>query len=340
MLPLALISMIAGVAGGLARFGLHINIPESAAHHGALMSGSFLGTVILLERVIVLKRRIYLLLPLLNLLSLPLFLAGEPKLATLALICGGAGMLVTFLIIAMRFPSIEAIVMLAGAAFYLIGNFVLYLTGSYPRTFPHWFGFFLFIITGERLELTRYLNISRNAKTLLLLLLSLTALSLFLPFHYTGRWLVAACLTAVAFWLLRYDMAGISMKKSGQFRYNGLTLFSGYIWLALTGPVMVVFHHAPFGYDAVLHMFFLGFVFSMIMAHAPVILPAVTGLRTRPWHTSLHFWIPLFHLGLTGRIAGDLLPLIPLRQYSGLLLAAVMVGFFVHMGVLLVKGRG
>jgi len=29
------------------------------------------------------------------------------------------------------------------------------------------------------------------------------------------------------------------------------------------------------GYDAVVHAIFLGFVISMVMAHAPVILPAV-----------------------------------------------------------------
>ena len=31
-------------------------------------------------------------------------------------------------------------------------------------------------------------------------------------------------------------------------------------------------------YDAMLHSIFLGFVFSMIFAHAPIILPTITGL--------------------------------------------------------------
>ena len=46
---------------------------------------------------------------------------------------------------------------------------------------------------------------------------------------------------------------------------TGLFAIATYISYTLLGPA----------YDAVVHAVFLGFTLSMIMAHAPVILPAV-----------------------------------------------------------------
>jgi hypothetical protein len=58
-------------------------------------------------------------------------------------------------------------------------------------------------------------------------------------------------------------------------------LIAGYVWLAVGGILWLLFAQL-FGagprYDAMLHSIFLGFVFSMIFAHAPIILPTITGL--------------------------------------------------------------
>jgi hypothetical protein len=55
------------------------------------------------------------------------------------------------------------------------------------------------------------------------------------------------------------------------------------------------------GYDAVVHAVFLGFTMSMVMAHAPVILPAVTG-RALPYHPALYGPVVLLHASLAVRI--------------------------------------
>lgn len=47
----------------------------------------------------------------------------------------------------------------------------------------------------------------------------------------------------------------------------------GFLWISLAQ-----FFSAGPRYDAMLHTIFLGFVFSMIFAHAPIILPTITGL--------------------------------------------------------------
>lgn len=59
------------------------------------------------------------------------------------------------------------------------------------------------------------------------------------------------------------------------------------------------------GYDAVLHAVFLGFVLSMIMAHAPVILPAVIR-RPLPYRPVMYVPLALLHATLLLRVlVGD-----------------------------------
>jgi hypothetical protein len=57
--------------------------------------------------------------------------------------------------------------------------------------------------------------------------------------------------------------------------------------------------------DLALHALGIGFVFSMMLAHAPVILPALARIKVLfGWH----FYVPLalLHASLTVRVAGPL----------------------------------
>jgi hypothetical protein len=54
-------------------------------------------------------------------------------------------------------------------------------------------------------------------------------------------------------------------------------------------------------YDAALHAFFIGFVFSMVFGHAPVILPAVLRVRY-PYHPVLYAPLVLLHASLALRV--------------------------------------
>lgn len=62
-----------------------------------------------------------------------------------------------------------------------------------------------------------------------------------------------------------------------------------------------------------LHIFFVGFVFSMIFAHASVIIPSLTG-KLVPW--SRYFYLPFFllHGFLLLRVLGDLISQYSLRS--------------------------
>ena len=94
---------------------------------------------------------------------------------------------------------------------------------------------------------------------------------------------------------------------------------------------MVVYSPLESGlrYDAVLHSFFLGFVFSMIFGHAPVIFPAV--LRLQP---SFRGWfyghVGLLHAALLIRIGADVIKQGAGRQWGSVLSALAIALFLVN----------
>ena len=338
LLPLAMIGLIAGIWAGLIRSGWSFSFSHIAAHHGALMVGSFLGTLIIIERAVTFKEKWILLIPLINAFSIPLFFLDIINPAIDMLIIGGVGMFVLFVIISYRHPAIYHYIITAGALCYVIGSIILINTHSYPATFQWWMAFFMLTIVGERLELSRFLNINKLLKSVLVLLLGIFMIGVILPFHSQwGDYFFAAGLAGSGLWLMRYDMALKAVKKEGQFRYSGILLITGYIWLLITAAIVLFAPGFLYSYDAGLHAFFLGFVFSMIFAHAPIILPAVVGVLTKPYHPILYFWFVLFQLSLIVRIAADLLELPYFRYWSALITSIAIIFFFINMMILTFK---
>ena len=70
--------------------------------------------------------------------------------------------------------------------------------------------------------------------------------------------------------------------------------------------------------DAALHGVFVGYVLSMVFAHAPIILPAVARVAV-PFHVVLFVPLTVLHVGLALRIGGDLTSHAVLRQTGGVL---------------------
>ena len=98
-------------------------------------------------------------------------------------------------------------------------------------------------------------------------------------------------LVLLAAWLIAFDLARVTIRQDRLPRYVAACLLAGYFWLGLAGALIAL----ATAYDAALHAFFVGFVFSMVFGHAPVILPAVLrcGFPTIPCSTSpLHFFTP------------------------------------------------
>ena len=76
----------------------------------------------------------------------------------------------------------------------------------------------------------------------------------------------------------------------------------------------------------------------MIFGHAPIILPAVTGLAL-PYRPAFYFLLALLHAGLVLRVMGDLAPTLSLRQWGGLLNVTAIVLFILVSGASVIRGR-
>jgi len=122
-------------------------------------------------------------------------------------------------------------------------------------------------------------------------------------------------LLGLAAWLGRYDIARHTVHQTGLTRFVAVCLLSGYAWLAVGGLLGLAggFGTGHAWRDAALHAVFLGFVFSMVIGHAPIIFHAVMRVRI-PYHPV--FYLPLVALHMSGlaRVAGVLGEIWPLRQ--------------------------
>jgi hypothetical protein len=291
LLFLGFVSLVFGVAGGLARLTPGMAAPGGAiALHGALMVSAFLGTLISLERAAALDR--------LWAYAAPLF-AGVGGLlivsATYApgfalLVAAAAVFVVCSAVILRKQASLETGTLLAGAAAWLAGNAALYAGG---QPVGWWIAFFVLTIGAERLELSRYLKRSAFSRIAFVVLAAGTLLSA----PDASLRLQGAVLVLFAAWLLRYDLARITVRQAKLPRFVAVCLLAGYFWLAVAGAIFI----AAGPWDAALHALFLGFVFSMIFGHAPVILPAVLGVRF-PYRPVLYVPLALLHASLALRV--------------------------------------
>jgi hypothetical protein len=188
---------------------------------------------------------------------------------------------------------------------------VLWLGGTAVPVLAPWLvGFVVLTIAGERLELAR-IAMGPSAGSTLVLIASglLTGVVAALLWPRPGTALLGAALLALTGWLAAHDVARRTIHTAGLTRYMAGCMLAGYCWLGVAGASWLLGGPALDGvrYDALLHAVFLGFTLSMIMAHAPVILPAVLR-RPLPYHPALIAPAALLHASLALRLwVGDAL---------------------------------
>lgn len=289
LLALGFVSLALGIAGGLARltpFGL---LPAAISLHGALMVSAFFGTVISLERAVALERPWAYAAPFCAGLSGIVLLAGF-GIAGMALMALAAALLfVSNVVVLQRQRSLETATLLAGAAAWLAGNLMVFYGQA---AVPWWIAFFALTIGAERLELSRYLKRGPAVRVAFMLLAA--AILVLPPFPAA----LGAALVLLALWLSAFDLARVTVRQSALPRYVAVCLLAGYFWLAVGGALMAL----SLAYDAALHAIFVGFVFSMVFGHAPVILPAVLRVRF-PYRAFLYVPLALLHGSLAVRVA-------------------------------------
>lgn len=333
LMALALLALLAGGWAGLERIGWNIPAlqPALATVHGPLMVAGVLGTVISLERAVALGRRWAYAAPLLHGLGGLLLILGVPGWpGPLMLTFGALALVAIFVTLLRRQPTPFMLVMTLGAATLLIGN-ILWLGGWPPLPIVEWWmGFLVLTIAGERLELGRLRQLPERAEELFLLLIVLLLSGLMVVAFAAdmGVRIVSLSFIGMAAWLLRYDIARRTIRKTGLTRYIAVCLLSGYVWLGMSGVIGVVVGAVAAGplYDAMLHTVFVGFVLAMIFGHAPVIIPAVLGAQVR-FAPVFYGHLALLHASLLLRVVGDLAGLGMVRRWGGLLNAVTILFF-------------
>lgn len=333
----AMFCLLSGLWSGLTRIGWDLSILPITAHHGAIMVGGFLGTLITLEKIIPLKKKSLYLIPFLNASSVFFFLANQPEIAIYILVLSSAALSFVFLYFFHSQRSMVYFLMLLGALCWVTGNILLLTKSFYPLAFPWWVAFALFVISAERLELMKFLPVGRSSKKILVAMLLFFVIGVLFSFHGTGNLICGVSLAAVSLWLMRNDLVAINLKKVNLPQYIAIALLSGYISLLLTGIFFVVLSDQWSTYDVIVHSFFIGFVLSMIFAHGPIILPGVMGISVTPFHKTLYLWLTLLHTSWLIRIFSDVFMEMEVRRMSGLLTAIAILGYFVTMAVLTIR---
>jgi hypothetical protein len=346
LLLFSILVVLAGLWAGLLRMGWNLPWlqPGLALAHGPLMVGGFLGTLVGLERAVALGRRWGYLAPGFSALGAVALLVGvRGPAGPLLLLLGSLVLVAIFGVFLRQQPALFTATMAAGAAAWAAGN-GLWLAGTpIPRMVHWWMAFLVLTIVGERLELSRLLPPSRRNRLLFVLALAiyLAGLAVASIWQVPGLALAGAGMIALALWLARFDVARRTLRQPGLPRFAALCLLAAYAWLAAGGVLAMLAGRWPAAaelrYDAMLHAVFLGFVFSMIFAHAPIVFPAVTGLRLQ-FRPSFYSHVVLLHLGLLLRIGGDCAGSSWSYRWGGLLNVAAILLFVANSARALLLG--
>jgi hypothetical protein len=324
-------SLLVGLWVGLARLGLTLpgGMPALAEFHGALMISGFLGTVISLERAVAIGRWWSYAAPVLSAIGAAALVVGAPVFASGTFLLAGIALTFNSGTVVVRQPALFTVILTVAAACW-VGGTLVWINGAPAADVAGWgLAFLVLTIAAERLELSRLLSPPRSSQLTFILAAALIIIGVArgelagesAPFSGVG-------LLAVTVWLIRHDIALRTIRLAGQARFSAACLLAGYFWLGLAGLVLLV---APpgataFSYDAAVHAIAIGFVLSMIFGHAPIILPAVTGLRVR-YSAAVYGPLVVLHLSVLLRIAADLFEHVEMRAFSGPITIIAFAGY-------------
>ena len=343
LLVLGFAGLVVGAGAGLARLGWNVPATMLAASglHGPLMICGFFGVVIALERAVAVGRHWAYLGPLLSGAGGIALIAGALVPGVWLFVAGSLVFLAASAAIWNRQKALFTVVLALGAACWAAGNVLWALGSQAADVVTWWFAFLILTIAGERLELSRFLAPSHGAKWSFVAIIVLIVAGLIGASTAWGSQAFAAGLLALSLWLLTQDIARRTVRDKGLTRYIAVCLLSGYAWLAIASGIMLAAGGLSPGapsHDAAMHALGLGFVFSMVFGHAPIIVPAVLRVNL-PYHPAFYGPLALLHLSLLARVAGDAAGDPVWTRAGGLLNALALAAFIAVMASAGVRGR-
>ena len=325
---IAFSALVLGVWMGLMRIGWAIGSPPAPGTHGPILVLGFLGTVIGMERAVAIGRSWAWATPILAAGSVIAMLTGAPVELTGALLLVAGSILIALFAVAYRIqPESHIILMGIGAVAWVLAAGSWLAGEPVPSLVPWLAAFLILTIAGERLELARLIATSRSSKWQLAGAVAIVIAGSTIAWvsAETGARIAGLGNLLIAIWLLRYDIARRTIRLGGVTRYMAAGLLIGYAWLAVSGALWIAtgLEFASTGYDAALHTLFLGFIMSMIMAHAPIVIPALAGLA---FPFGREMWVPLIFLQISVivRVVGDLAGSYEVKKWGGMLNAVAL----------------
>ena len=298
LLLAAVFALAAAIAGGLARLGVVAPLGSTALNHAALMISGFLGTVIALERAVALGKGWAYGAPLSAGAGAIALAFGFDAAARILWIAAPLLFIAASVEIVRRQAMLHTVLLLVAAMCWAAGNLFFLYSTSLAAISP-WFAFLVLTIAAERLELTRLARRGPAARPTFI-----AAAALLLAGAFFSQLAFGAGLVALAAWLAVFDVARRTVRAAGFARYSAIALIAGYAWLAAAGIAWMLAHaELPVPRDFALHALGLGFVFSMILAHAPLVVPVIARV---PMRFTPAFYAPLalLHASVAVRLFG------------------------------------
>lgn len=343
LLVLGFVGLIVGALAGLARLGWTVPAlaASASALHGPLMICGFFGVVIALERAVAIGRLWAYAAPLCAGLGGVAAVAGATSVAPWLFFAGSLGFVAASVDVFRRQSALFTFTLGLGALCWSIGSAAWALGSPVHEIVAWWLAFLILTIAGERLELSRFMPPSPIAKRLFAAILVVIGAGLAATRWPWGSVIFAAGLLALALWLAKQDIARRTVRGKGLTRFIAVCLLSGYAWLAVGAAAILGAGGLAPGtpaYDAALHALALGFVFSMVFGHAPIIFPAVLRVAV-PYHPTFYVPLALLHGSLLVRLAGDATGDFGWTRAGGLGNAVALAAFIVSTASAVVRGR-
>ncbi|HET9643817.1 MAG TPA: hypothetical protein VFP68_10790 [Burkholderiaceae bacterium] len=295
---LAVVNLVLGIAGGLARFGAPGPRGPALALHGLLLVSGFFGTLVALERFIAVGRTAWLLAPVASAVGGLMAWSGAPVQAALIawLVAGFALMSGCVFEAARGSMRLPLLLRILGAACWSVGN-LLWLQGALAHlALPGWLAFLVLTIVSEREDVlsslrTRPLAAVAFGAAIVLLPLSMlvagleATLGLPIPapsevpalIQWTGCLLLA---------LVLLSGKTPQPRDGGWAGWESRATRAADAWLLVASLLGLSRHWLPFAAGGpAWHALLLGFAFSTLFAHVPRLLMSMSKepLRYTAW---------------------------------------------------------
>lgn len=315
-------------------------IPESWPSHGEIMLGGFLASLIIFERMIALPIDGLIWVPYLYAIS-ALMLHTDNPFARYIHFAALAGWLLHRWLAYRKFhrwekPLVEsfALITLTSALMYPGGLIARPEVALQGLAFP------IAVIAVERLEMSLLLK-KTGSRLVLIGLIGWLLLWNALSWRGIPGLSVMGVITLILVGSIAFYDATLRVAQKqidGLHRFLRTALIFSYVWILLAAVAMTALSKiSPAIFkDVLYHLIGLGFIFTMILGHAPLILSAALGKLPPEKAPVIPFF--LFQIATVLRILGDfvLLKSVPFWQWSGWLSGLIhIISFFSYIAILI-----